>query len=99
MKRWFPAVLVVGFFIPLPCPVAACSLCGSAFTKQTLRNEIKQSKMVLYGWMGNPQLGGAGAGMTELHVEKILKSHPALGDKRLVIVPQYIPVLDPKSPP
>src|SRR5207302_9719530 len=64
------------------------------------------ARLVLFGSMSNPRLGsGAGAGVTDLQVESVVKPDPSLakklqknrGDK--VEVPKYLPVSDPKNPP
>jgi len=82
----------------------ACSLCGSLLTKQTLRTEMNQAAVVVYGKLANPMLNqnpatAVGTGSTELHVQKVLKGHPALGNQAVLKIKSYIPVLDPKDPP
>jgi hypothetical protein len=100
MKRTFVAVLL----LLLPAPVLACSLCGSAASQSTLRQEWQQSAVVLYGTLSNPRFnnnpGAApGSGTTDLNILDKLKSHPLVGDRKVVQLDRYLPVLDPKDPP
>lgn len=102
MKRWH--LLVMGLVMALaalPCPVRACVLCGNLKSRQTLRGELKLAKIVIYGELANPRLGegAAGKGTTELHVLKVIKSHPSLDKRKTVLLQRYVPVLDPKKPP
>jgi hypothetical protein len=85
-------------------PALPCSLCGgNPQTAVTIRQAVAQAKMVLYGTMTNPRLnpanvGSPGSGTTQFRIEKVLKSHPFLANKKVLEIPRYIPV-DPKAPP
>jgi hypothetical protein len=96
--------ILVALFLLAPCPVLACSLCGSALTQSTLRQEWQQATVVLYGTLANPRFnltpGAApGSGTTDLHLLQQLKPHPIVGDRKVVPIDRYLPVVDPKDPP
>lgn len=91
---------------PLPCrrlvalvavlvgaiPAAACPFC--TMQGQTLTGDVNQASMVLFGTLKNPKLGGDGPGSTEFHVEAVIKKHDILGDKKVVLLPRYVPPSD-----
>jgi hypothetical protein len=86
----------------LPCPAPACSLCGSLQNQQTFRHEIEQAPLVLYGSIANPRFvknGAPGAGVTDLHVLRELKPHADFDRRKVIELPRYLPVVDPKNPP
>lgn len=86
----------------LPCPAPACSLCGSLRDQQTLRQEMEQAQLVLYGTIANPRFaknGAPGAGTTDFNVLGEIKPHPQLGKQKRIELPRYLPVIDPKNPP
>src|SRR5262249_34160617 len=95
----------------LPCPAPACSLCANLNLKQkqTFRQEAvhPSARLVLYGTLANPRLGGAtpGGGVTDFRVETVLKGDPTLeaqqkkGRGDVITLPRYVPVSDPKDPP
>ena len=87
----------------LPCPTPACSLCGPGTrTQDTLRQEMERAKIVLYGTAANPRFaqgGLPGAGVTDLHVERVLKYDPFIAGKNTILLERYIPIIDPKDPP
>jgi hypothetical protein len=90
--------------LALPCPAPACSICGSLRDRLTFRQEVDQSAVVLYGYASNPRFdndpkAAPGAGSTDFHIRAVLKSAPALGQQKTIVLPRYIPVLDPKDPP
>ena len=55
--------------------------------------------MVAFGSLANPKLGPNGKGTTEFNIEKLMKSDPAVAADKKIILAQYLPVFDPKSPP
>jgi len=89
----------------LPCLTNACSLCDSSLrARNTLREELEQAKVVLYGTIANPQFNrkpGAppGSGTTEFHVLRAILDDPARGGRGTVEVAKYLPVPDPANPP
>jgi hypothetical protein len=100
MKRF----LGLSILLLIPYPVLACSLCGTALNQSTLRQEWQQASVVLYGTLANPRFNlnpGAqpGSGVTDLHIVQVLKPHPILGNRKVVQIDRYLPVVDPKNPP
>lgn len=81
-------------------PLAACSICGDAFTRrQTLREQFADAKIVLHGTLHNPRPAAEGyGGTTELHVKTTLKADPAAAVPAVVIIPRYLPVLGDTPP-
>ena len=60
--------------------------------------------MVLYGTAANPRFSNdpkasLGAGSTDFFISSVLKSAPALGEQKKIVLPRYIPIIDPKNPP
>jgi hypothetical protein len=77
----------------------ACSICQANLQQaQSFRVDAAQAKLVLYGTLQNPNLVGA-SGTTELHIEAVFKNDPFLNNAKVVVLPRYIPVSDPKDPP
>jgi hypothetical protein len=100
-RRLTAAGVVAALAVPLVAHVArACSLCGGALNKQTWRQEAAQAKLVLYGTLANPRLADARGGTagTDLQIESVIKSHPFLGERKIVTLPRWLPV-EPKLPP
>jgi hypothetical protein len=101
---WLAAAALACLFAAAP-PALPCGLCpGSLQNLQTLRQEMEQSRLVLYGTMANPRLNPGdgtftGAGATDFHILRVVKPDPILGNRKVIEVPRYIPVLDPKDPP
>jgi hypothetical protein len=80
-----------------------CSLCNGT-VRDTLGMEYERASLVLYGQISNPRLnaqpGAApGTGSTDLRVERVLKDTTGRGPWKDVVLPRYLPVLDPKAPP
>jgi hypothetical protein len=103
MKR-MPWVALALLLVPLSGRTPACSLCGSLASRQTLCQEMGPAKLVLYGTLANPRFDNSpgappGAGLTDFHIARVLRSDPALGDRKALVIPQYLPVLDAKDPP
>lgn len=97
------AVLSISSLVS-PASLQACSLCGPLVNKQTLRQEMTRANLVVFGKLANAKLNSGpgsvpGTGSTDLHVQKVLKSHPALGGKSIVQIASYIPILDAQAPP
>jgi hypothetical protein len=86
-----------------PTAAEACSLCDAAFrSRTTFRQEMAEAKLVLYGTISNPQFTkkvGAGSGTTDFTIAKVVKDDPALGNRKMLELNKYLPVLDPKDPP
>jgi hypothetical protein len=77
-------------------PALPCSLCGSSVRSQTLSQDAAYAKLVLFGTLANAKVTADG-GVTDLQIEKVIKSDPFLGDKKVVKLPRYVTV-DPKTP-
>src|SRR5262245_10916925 len=72
----------------------ACPFC-SDLGGQTLTGDINQASMVVFGTLSNPRLdpnGDFGAGQTDLIIEAVIKKHEFLGDKKVIVLPRYVPV-------
>ena len=80
-------------------PVAqACTYCDpSNLRLQTYRQEARTSKFVVVGTLANPRLVGEN-GVTDLNVEHVAKDDPALGGRKTLTLPRWVPV-DAKKPP
>jgi hypothetical protein len=84
------SALVLGFLL---VPVQACPFC--TMSGSTLTDDVNQASMVLYGTLANPRIdpnGDFGAGSTDLQVEAVVKRHDILGDKKVLVLPKYVPV-------
>jgi len=83
------AVLLLGV---AAWPTAACPFCG-AQNGLTLVKEVEQASMVLYGTLKNAKNEGDSfsGGTTELHIEAVIKSHEALGDKKMIVINRFVP--------
>src|SRR3712207_9528976 len=100
MRRVAACLIILAVAAALPCPVRACILCGQLKDRQTLREELKRAKLVIYGQTVQSRPGGnaaPGGGTTEMKVLRVVKPHPELGQRDKVTLDRYIPVLDPRS--
>jgi hypothetical protein len=73
-------------------PAAACPFC--TMQGQTLTGDVNQAAMVVFGTLKNAKLdpnGEFGQGTTELEVEAVVKKHDILGDKKVLLLPRYVP--------
>ena len=81
----------------VPAAVQACTYCDpSNLRLQTFRQEARTSKFVVVGTLANPRLVGDN-GVTDLNVEQVPKDDPALGKRKTLTLPRWIPV-DAKKP-
>jgi hypothetical protein len=100
MLRWLILPLpLVGLLLIVPDAAPACSLCGAALRQQpTFRQEaaLETARVILIGTAENPQFNNR---TTDLRITDVLRSDPALKDKKVITVKQYLPVSDPKNPP
>jgi hypothetical protein len=104
MPRRTLALSAVGLVLMLavPRPGAACSLCNASFQQApSMRQEaaLPTARVVVIGTAHNPRLNGDGTGTTELHLTHVLRNDPFLADKKVIDVPRYLAVSDPKNPP
>jgi hypothetical protein len=100
MSRWMALpLLLLGLLIAVPETAPACSLCGAALRQApTLRQEaaLGEARIILIGTAENPQ---AASRTTDLRIAEVLRSDPALKDKKVISVKQFLPISDPKNPP
>jgi hypothetical protein len=76
----------------------ACSYCGAGNASlQTYRQEARTSKFVVIGTLANPRLVGD-AGYTDLEIEHVVKSDPAIAKLKTITLNRWHPV-DAKKPP
>jgi hypothetical protein len=95
--RWsILAAALLAALVLVPCPALSCSYCSSVQQAPTFRQEAGQpyAKLILYGTLSNPDNGKT----TELQIKSVLRSDPALGDKKAIPLTKYLPA-DPKNPP
>ena len=73
-------------------PALSCDLCGASKRTITLPQSAQAAKLVLYGKLANARVNpdNDGGGATDLHIEKVLKSDPWLGDKKIVELQRYV---------
>lgn len=80
--------------------VSACELCGNSAKRTSLTFEYAQADVVAYGRLANPMFTNkAGSGTTEFHFDQIIKDDPKAPKQKMMMVPRYLPILDPKAPP
>jgi len=100
MSRWIILSLpLVGLLLAVPEAAPACSLCGAALRQApTFRQEaaLATARVILVGTAENPQINSR---TTDLRITNVFRSDPALKDKKVITVKQFLPVSDPKNPP
>jgi hypothetical protein len=68
--------------------------------QKTFREDAALSKILVYGTITSSKPGATGAGgSSEFRIATTLKSDAALGEKKVLQLPRYLPVTDPKDPP
>ena len=104
MPRLLTGLTLLGLLSVLPSSSPACSFCPTPLTRESLGQEVDRAHLIIYAYAANPKLnlqeGAApGSGTTDFHIERVVKDHPLLGDKKVLTLERYVPVLDPKDPP
>lgn len=97
MPRW----IIVLLMLAVSAPAQACSLCGASLRQSpTLRQEaaLETARVIIIGTAQNAQLNGT-TGTTDLRINEVLRSDPALEGKKVIPVERYLPIDDPKNPP
>jgi hypothetical protein len=92
----------LALLLALPAPAPACSLCGAlALQRPTFRQEAAQptARLVLIGTARNARLNAGGTGTTDFLITHVFRSDPALGNRKVLELPRYLPISDPKDPP
>jgi hypothetical protein len=94
------AAALAAAVLALAGPAAACTFCdGGLRSRQTLRLHHAAAKVVVAGQLRNPRFDAAAdAGTTDLHVGAVLKDHPARGNRPVLTLPKYLPVVG-NTPP
>jgi hypothetical protein len=75
-------------------PASACYFPNQIVT---LRQDAAACKFILVGTLANACEGVDGS--TDLVVTSVLRSDPAIKGQKVVTIPRYIPIDDPKNPP
>ncbi len=102
MRRTVVALGAAALLLAAGLSARACSLCnGNLQQTPTFRQEAASpsARLVLVGTIQSPRLNGDGTGTSELHLEAVLRSDPALKDRKVVLLKRYLPVSDPRKPP
>ena len=97
MSHWIIVLLMVA----VSAPAEACSLCGASLLQApTLRQEaaLETARVIIIGTAQNAQLNGT-TGTTDLRINEVLRSDPALEGKKVIPIERYLPIDDPKKPP
>ena len=102
MFRWTMVTLSLGgLLLAVPGAARSCSLCGASLRQApTFRQEaaLDTARVIVIGTAENPQLNGT-TGTTDLRINEVLRSDPALEGKKVIRVKRYLRVSDPKNPP
>src|SRR4051794_11245156 len=86
------SVLLCLLLIAWPATATSCPFCAGQ--GETLVSDATMADMILFGSLKNPTQAKGGDdfdGTTELHIEVIDKEHPSIKDKKVVILPRYLP--------
>ena len=98
VRALFPFMLAAALLTEAAYPqaVCPCSMCGQ-INQKTLRQEAHQSQIVVCGTLANARLVGDTKGTTDLILDTIIKTDPAIKGLNTLTIPQWMP-LDPKAP-
>src|SRR5262245_9864928 len=94
-RIWLVAACVV-FFASAPA-VHACGFIETGGKAITLRDDAETSQIILFGRLENAR-GTPDKGTTDLVILKTLKTDPAIAGKKVVTLPRFLPINDPKNP-
>jgi hypothetical protein len=98
MRRLAVAVIVAW---AAAAPLPACSLCAGLAGRQTLRQDLAQSKSAYLGTLSNPRLDPSattGGGLTDFTVLAVVKADSAAArSRKSFTIARYVPS-DPKAP-
>src|SRR5262245_30983073 len=90
LRRLALGLVVLGATAALPARVAACPFCGA--TGQTLTEEAKLARLVVFGTLANPKADpdNLGDGSTDLVIEAVLRKDPVLGNQKTLVIPRFL---------
>jgi hypothetical protein len=75
----------------------ACSICmGNFLQMNTFRQEAEVSRLILFGTV---EADKNNALVSNMRIDKVLKNDPFLGGTKVITLPRFIPITDPKNPP
>ena len=92
------AALVLLMLVAVPCSGRGIGLCMPLPRPPSLRETAEGAKLIVYGSMANPRQGKAGPS-TDCLIARVIRPHRLLGDKKVLRVPCYIEVANPKNLP
>lgn len=98
MRAFLPLAVVSGIVLALAqTPARGCPFC--TMQGQTLTDDAKQAGMVLFGTLANARLSNVqtSQGTTDLNIDAVIKRHAILGNRTVLTLPKYLPVLDNKG--
>lgn len=91
-------IVLLIFLFAFPERGQTCSYCNPNFQQRlTLRQQAKLAKFIVYGTLANARLEGE-KGATDFQIEQIVQSHESLGNRKQLVIPQYIPGGNAKEP-
>lgn len=90
---------ILAFTFALMSATSNCPFC-SGTTGQTLAGEYNAAALIVVGTLKNAvrNLEDPDKSTTELHVSSVIKDHPYLTGKKVLILPRYFPPPDPTKP-
>jgi hypothetical protein len=93
MMRW--GVTLTGLLLTAG-PLMACSMCGgNILQRTTLRQEgtLPQARLIVIGTAQSSTIDSTtGRGSTKFAISTVLKDDKALGERKVIELPQYMPV-------
>ncbi len=95
-SRWI--VFVAGLALMSPRAARACGFIESGLNVVTLRKDAAESQLVLCVHLEDAQVTPE-KGSTKLVISAVLKTHPVLDGRKILTIPKYVPIDDPKNPP
>jgi len=103
-RMWLALGLALACLLVGQSPAKTCIYCNGMVSpfKQTLAQDLKQAKLVIVGTVANPRpsaQGPPGSGTTDFHIARVIKDEAHLGGQKVIELPRFIPVPDPRDPP
>jgi hypothetical protein len=84
--------------VSAPAGARACGFAETSGNPRTLRRDIAESKLVLFGRLANAR-EGPGDGSTDLVINVVFKPDPVLDGRGVVTIPRRIRIPDLQDPP